>query len=410
MLATSIVSAQGDEDRCSDIYPVMYRTMVPHFKQVVSLWDQDQKKVKDEVTNEVARTIVKRTVQMLLNIMGMRARPIHPIAFFSVIKDFESSLEGATEDSEEAWSGGASAPTTFQYSTGNCTTRCLGLFQVDLGVEQIPAYLEENPDVPSGYSGESRWLTTSKYGVQVSQSFEEICAKGGVSSKGGTSTSGLGLLGMKGGLDTCAALYWWLIPNSPKHKGKCAQLPEAPPAPEGYIDDINPCTDTTNAQGVYPWSPTTFAYAHKYAYVQANQLDDYNKDDPWRALYVGGTAPKGVKYFMGYEHCAARFFLNRILLQYYSPKGQMAVGSLPHWFQYDAHNVIGLTEPFQAGSPEHLDTDEGRELMRFAVADFAADIGLMPWWYAQWNKSKEKTQQPPSPPVSQHKGKAARRR
>ena len=373
--STSLIELpKGDYDRC-DIYPQMYQVMMPHFRQVVSLWDQDQKKVKDEVTDEVARDIVKRTVQMLLNIMGMRARPIHPIAFFSVIKDFESSMDMTWSGGDESKGGtekfSYSSPWGPMCDTNGEETDCMGLFQINLfDSDMTPALQSE----------------------EITPAFKAICGQGG-----------LNLLGTKGSLDTCASLYWWLRNGA----DKCGLM---------LKDSPNPCTDATNDQEVYPWSPATFAYAHDRAYVQKNRLKGHNKDDPWRALYVGGRAPANATrdYFMGYEHCAARFFVNRMLmlLRQYSPKGKMAVGYLlrSHWLQHDAHNdVIRFTEPFEAGSPEHLDTDKGSELMRAAVADFAADIGLMPWWYAEWNSSREKTQQPPSPPVPQHKGKSQRR-
>ena len=355
--STSLIDLpQGDHDRCDSIYPQMYQVMVPHFRQVVSLWDQDQKKVKDEVTDEVARTIVKRTVQMLLNIMGMRARPIHPIAFFSVIKDFESSMD-------MIWSGGSESEgktEAFSFpdnSDLNCRTNgektaCMGLFQINLFDSDMTLGLQSK---------------------EITPAFKAICGQGG-----------LNLLGTKGSLDTCASLYWWLRDG----EDKCSLMLKG---------SQNPCTDATNAQGVYPWSPATFAYAHKYAYVQENQLEGHNKDDPWRALYVGGKAPANATrdYFVGYEHCAARHYIDKLVpyppdslrakqvVRSFREVEEKALEKITHWaYRHDRGATVRRS--IKAGEPEHLDTTEGRELMRAVVVDFAQDIGLKLWWLDEW--------------------------
>ena len=361
---TSIENASGDSNRCEVIYPSVYEVMQPALAQVVSLWDQKNGKVKPEVINPTAKVLVEGTKQMLLNIMGMRARPIHPMAFFSVIKDFETSLE-------RRWSGGGSH--SFNYSTNNCehkglTASCLGLFQINL------------------YSSDkARGLTSN----QVTQSFVDICG-----------SNGLNIFGLPGGLDVCATLYWWL--KDGKRHSKCAQIPKDRMGSDG----VNPCFDAPKNKSVqdedvyvYAWEPSTFAYAHDYAYVQHNQWwDSYGYDDPWRRLYEGGKAPRGVDYYMGYEHCAAKHYLKKFLPTITAAeKGSTSLEDLKRvapkltrWVSVDSGGGYSISEDqaIRTGHPVQLTSEElegaGKELMRAMVADFAKDINLYPWWYSAW--------------------------
>ena len=373
---SSVLESHGDDTRCKDIYPEVYETLQPMMKSVASLWDESGD-VKSKVTNLVARELLKRTRQMFLNIMGMRARPIHPIAFFAVVKDFESSAD-------MKWSGGygsAAGPRAFSFSTGNCSSgRCLGLFQIDLGIENVPYTLHKQDG--------NVYLTKSRAGLEISDFFAEVCGP-----------SGLNILGQKGSLDLCASLYWWLIPGG---NGKCAQLPKDW---DGKGD--NPCLDGDGREnGVYPWTPDTFAYAHEYAYVQSNQLSFWG-DDPWKKLYEGGTAYSraAVSHLLGYEHCAARYFLEervpgaqRVVVRATSPElgaslekiekygwarpagmESERVGSTKNLKRYSVKEI-------KAGDPITLNTEEGQALMRAVVADFAHEINLKPWWYDEWVK------------------------
>ena len=370
----SITHPEGDGHRCDGIYPEVYAVMQPHFASVVSLWDDAKGEVKPEVTNGQARAIVERTIKMLHNIMGMRARPIHPIAFFSVIKHFESSMD-------MIWSGGGESEggtEKFSYSspwgpmcdTNGKKTDCMGLFQINLFDSDMTLGLQSK---------------------EIAPAFKAICGQGG-----------LNLLGTKGSLDTCASLYWWLRNEA----YKCGLMLKG---------SQNACTDATNAQGVYPWSPDTFAYAHSRAYKQENQLIGHNKNDPWRALYVGGRAPAGARitHFMGYEHCAARHYLK----QFSSTAAAAEKGSalaldlekgarkLTSWVSRNAAGGYDIIREIKANEPENFNltradaaggiTDAAaaeinhpkQDLLRAAVGDFAQSIGITPWWYDGWWQS-----------------------
>lgn len=398
---STITEPIGNEQRCGvegwkkteadphgemrGIYQEVYSVFQPALAHVVSLYDENRKdKVVPEVKNAAAKTIVRRTRQWLLNIMGMRARPIHPVAFYAVIKDFETARDFN-------WS----KYSNFNSSSMNCSTReendtkCLGLFQINLFIEGM---------------ADSQETTT------VSGEMTELCGD-----------SGLNLLGQKGGLDVCATLYWWLIPYG---TGKCDQMPE-----DTSANKLNPCTATRPQSGrspapVYPWTTDTFAYAHCDTYVQWNQLGMYGIGDPWRALYErrshnSGRAitkkhpcmkPKSMGNrphidFLGYEHCAARHYLSKFAPPEGLEKSGQAFQDLEKglqklsgnasegidaWVTRNASGAFTIKE-FTPGKTLNTGAKEGhgQELLRATVADFARDIDLYPWWYEGWWNNKD---------------------
>ena len=215
---------------CGQIYPDVLKVSIPVLKTVISRLENNR------ITNNKAKYIANGTKQMLLNMTSDRERPIHPAAFFAVIKHFESSNHSSL------W--GINEPLFF---SEHCTSyRCTGYFQVDVDIEH-------------------EW------------SLNNICGD-----------KGLGLLGIKGGPDFCAALFWWI-----KAEGghKCSRL-------VGY-NKGNPCMDQN-----YNWDEYTFSYGHK-AYGQGNQWARHGIYDSWTRAYIGGMV--GGSYHMGYENCAASY-------------------------------------------------------------------------------------------------------
>lgn len=264
--ATSITNpTQGNQDRCELIYPDLYAKTLKFLKLIVA-------KNPDEIYNAEAKRTIINSKTMLTNMMLSSERPIHPAAFFAVIKDFESSI------SNDYWSV---KHFHSKSSTKWCTSgTCSGYFQVDVQLEP----------------------TWSLYG---------ICGPGG-----------LDFLGHRGGPDYCAALWWW---NSANGGSKCRTLkdvgtyvgPAITSRVCNYSSKVNPCT-TPNV----PWTTGTFAYAYECAYIQQNQWWDHGINDSWQKMYTGFfydhnfprrhkriTIPH--KQVDGYEYCAVKHFAER---------------------------------------------------------------------------------------------------
>lgn len=219
----------GHGTQCGVIYPDMREIGTPILRKV--LWHQP-----GDILNPSARAIATDTKTMLLNMMSHPTRPIHPLAFFATIKHFESSAH------IRSWGW-----YDFLFFGHLCTSgECSGYFQVDVQLE--PAW-----------------------------SLDDICGM-----------DGLDILGLKGGPDFCAALFWWLKGDSGR---KCAQLGSG---------SANPC----NSPG-YVWDVSVFAQAYR-AYGQANQWGQYGIHDSWGRAYTGGWVNH--EYFMGYENCAAAYY------------------------------------------------------------------------------------------------------
>lgn len=328
-LATSIEDpAVGDLERCDLVYTDSYRVLTPLFRDVVSLWDRESGEVRASVTDPTARRLVNRTVTWLQNMMGSSDHPVHPVAFLSVIIDFESSTT-------LRWSGGGSGcdGKRFRYTGSLCDGGlCLGLFQINLG------------SYKDAYKG--HYILGEQYGDVITDGFARTCGGPG----------GLGILGKEGSLEMCSALYWWLALT------KCSQLRS------GRAVGKNACT----APGFY-WTPDTFAYTYHDVYVQANQHGGYDIGRPWVNFYRGGRFTWGPydHDFMGYEHCAVKHFLKDV-----SSRGVVAVESsyLSPWLTKTPQGFVART--ITAGSPRDFNDPEGKEVVRAMVSDFAEQIGL----------------------------------
>lgn len=252
-VASSHPRGDVNNPQCSLIYPDMLKVATPIFRSVMAL-------NPSAIPDHIGRRTAQGTQIMLANMISS-ARPIHPVAFFSTIKHFESP--GHTH----GW-----GHWDFRFTSTHCLSwECSGYFQVDVHIE---------PD----------W------------SLEHVCGK-----------NGLDILGMKGGPDFCAALFWW---TQAANGTKCQHLA----APSG----VNPCWD----EG-YNWDVGTFEAGY-LAYGQGNQWGIY---DTWGRAYSGGMV--GGKYFMGYENCAAQYYVAAPTPKESIKKAVLdfarTIGFHPHW-------------------------------------------------------------------------------
>lgn len=223
----------GTGPQCGYIYPDIREVGLPIFKQIIA-------KDVNTMTNASAQKVARHTKTMLANMMANTIRPIHPLAFFATIKHFESS----THRHSWGWYD-------FGFYGHLCTSgTCSGYFQVDVGLE--PAW-----------------------------SLEGICG-----------SEGLDILGLKGGPDFCAALFWWLEAENGQ---KCSRM--------GY-NGSNPCLSPG-----YVWDVSVFERAY-LVYGQENQWAKYGIQDSWGRAYSGGWV--GGEYFIGYENCASSYHQNEI--------------------------------------------------------------------------------------------------
>lgn len=335
LAATSITTLpQGNQDRCELIYPDLYEKTLKFLTLILN-------KDPEQVQHAGAKRTIINTKTMITNMMLSSERPIHPAAFFAVVKDFESSI------SDAYWSVNQfhSKSTSPWCTSGTCS----GYFQVDVSLE------------PS-------W---SLYGV---------CGPGG-----------LDFLGHTGGPDYCAALWWW---NSVNYGTKCRTLKDigtytGPPIRSRVCNDstnVNPCT----TPGI-PWTSGTFAYAYKCAYIQANQWWDHGINDSWQKMYTGffydHSFPKRHRRIViphkqvdGYEYCAVKHFAERHYRKGTHEWPQFSSASIPdalvraavHQFA----SAIGITLPW-APYPQR----------QLSAAEQAATHA----YNTQWTKANEDT-------------------
>ena len=137
----------NDADRLM-IYRSVRKVAVPIFKKIFHRYDNDL------LQNSHAKKIAKNMRIMFTN---MLAGDVNPLAFFSMVKDFETAknLKWANSKNRKGK----------VYTTKNCTSKeCYGLFQVDVKLEKD-------------------WSP-------------KICED-------------LGIYDLEGGPDFCASLFWW---------------------------------------------------------------------------------------------------------------------------------------------------------------------------------------------------------
>ncbi|MCY4444549.1 MAG: hypothetical protein OXC44_07115 [Proteobacteria bacterium] len=285
--------------------PGVYGVSVDIFSHILSL---------GKVENSVAQLIIDTTPTFLKNMMADEERPIHPAAFFSVIKDYETGANvyewGRTAvncqtpgmctnkcvqgDDCLRWCLRHSQMMGEQETCkkacmseqGFCDDRCYGLFQVD---PEIANFVEK----PQLNGKSSLELVAAEH---IHWDYEKICG-----------ASGLDLIGRWGGPDYCAVLFWLFAARSGYNctffinekktqvvDGELKVVTNTLSTGEEAEVYVNPCTD----EG-YVWSIDTFAQAHK-AYHQQN------RDHAWAQKYAGFMSEQGPVY--GYEHCAAEGF------------------------------------------------------------------------------------------------------
>ena len=165
--------------------------------------------------SDKAKEAATKICQMHKNMMRSPTNPIHPVAFYAVVKDAESSAD------IENWGNGK-----FNFTTGNCTSGvCSGYFQVDVSkVKRVQGGKEVMvPMLPVFRDG-------------------KICEE-------------MGVWNIKGGPDFCAALVWWIFSVGPENTLQCARM-------NGVKTSYNPCLDKD-----YTWNLTTFHKGYK-AYGQ----------------------------------------------------------------------------------------------------------------------------------------------
>ena len=352
--ATSIKHVvAGNEDRCGaddeaigshgNIYDDVYDKSTAFFKILVDQVqkdqtqrlqvDSEQKFILRPGLNPDARTrkTILESIRMLLNIMGddgttnLPDRPLHPAAFFSVIRDFEANKS-------DKWSH----QNYFGVTTNNCGPKknrrtCYGMFQIDL--------------IDLGGDSVSR--------------LKQMCGSAGLGFLNHTNPAGA--------LDFCAALQWWnggqkcsnlrihmdhVLDNQiPTETGDIICVPQS----QVYSKPENPCNRPHT-----PWSPQTFAYGYYCAYVQHNQWKQYGIYDTWGRAYTGfnttgiSSSIPDDQEVKGYEYCAVKRYLKRLKA---------------------ANKCIEGGDDFVVTS-----RPPPPQLIRASVADFACKIGLLPAW------------------------------
>ena len=270
--ATGVSHEGANSQRCGDgdfnVYSQVYQSSVDVFSQLSQQYQRSQ--MDSGSLSQDGRNALNYSYTMIKNIMGENQaniipdRPVHPAAFFAVVKDFATSMDFRWGDSN------------FVIENACGDRRCNGTFQVTLGSEQ-------------------KWDLNS------------ICGP-----------SGLGVLGAKGGADYCAKLFWWTIGGD---GNRCAYIKDVPASVtskphynDGTFCQYNVTQSTPNmCNQSNPWTVNTFAYGHYCSYGQSNQWGRYGIHDSWRKLYTGFQY-QGM-HNIGYEQCAAKKVLQKLKSQ-----------------------------------------------------------------------------------------------
>ena len=342
--ATSIINLpQGNEDRCGayensnvanpdrNVYENLYAVHSVLLSIIFDKFDSEGNLPSGQYSG-IGKEILLNTRQWMLNLFNdnpegiVPDRPIHPISFFSVIKDFESSTnyKWGPVDSKNKRSG---TWDDFNFIEGYCDsgTKCRGLYQVSVG-----AY--------------DQWKNN----------YEQMCGE-----------KGLGIKGMTGAPDFCAALFWWTILDNGV---KCRNMREDP-----VLENIKPSSSGNNVcvphghahkyknfcNEPHTWTSDTFAYAYFCAYGQSNQWSQYRIYDTWRKLYTGFKFDNRFFYhndkeIYGYEQCAIKNFLRRVKVN---------------------NNCLGDNASYQESV-----RPPNKGLIASTVAFFACEINLLPSW------------------------------
>ncbi|MCY4380278.1 MAG: hypothetical protein OXC40_01740 [Proteobacteria bacterium] len=313
----------------------VYSTSIEVLSQII--------KAKPDKNNRHALEIVKYTPIFLQNLMRNENFPIHPAAFLAVIKDYETGnniFEWGNEQFRCHTPGMCqnkcfydddcprycqlrysdkteltACSKTCQQKNKICSDHCYGLFQVDPEIEN----LRLGSDV-----GSKRELVLWPPDL-IPWDFQKICGK-----------SGLDVIGIEGGPDYCALLFWLFIGEGNR---KCERF---------ALEDVDQFTVVTGGKNTtkyrnpckdegYSWSLKNITLGPD-AYQQAQK-----SPDAWVTKYRGYYNRKLGKIVHGYEQCAVSGFLD------YNPFIQQTV-SIPS------------------------------DVLRASVLDYGCQIGVLPPW------------------------------
>ncbi|MCY4380627.1 MAG: hypothetical protein OXC40_03540 [Proteobacteria bacterium] len=233
LLAILLISASspnnglwGSQLRCNTIYPSTYEVSRHVLKKILT-----RANASPETINTQAMEIARGTHQMLRNMIRDPEFFILPVAFFAMLKDYES------EGHVDTW-----GVYDFAFVSPYCYSgRCSGYFQVDVDLMD-------------------QW------------NLHHICGQ-----------SGLDVLGITGGPDYCAFLFWMLSGDG----YRCKQFDYRGDACLGHD---------------FAWDTETFARGYQ-VYGQAPQWGDRS----WAKMYSGFYGSDD--FVTGYEQCSIDYFV-----------------------------------------------------------------------------------------------------
>ena len=301
----------------------MYDVAVPILSQMVKTYKQRKQQGKFSAdTLTPGNDLLVKSMTMLKNIMAdstdpaWPARPVHPLGYLAVVKDFETSLN--SHQGDKMWK-----KNDFLLRTPNCSGGCYGAFQISINQHKKDWGDRNDNDLhPVG--------------------IEKFCTENGLNIYHPEN-------GYRGALDFCAKFYWWIKADGGY---KCKQL--HPIYEKCFNNSFNYCTDEKKS-----WDHTTFAYAWRCPYVQENQWSSYGIENSWQLMYTGFDTSKynninGSFEIQGYEDCATQRFIRTI-------------------------NEQGKCVNYERAYGQNESAPEA-QLIQMAVAQFACEIGLFPSW------------------------------
>lgn len=311
----------------------IYQTSINILTQVM--------KSRPAADNVHAQEIKKHTPVLLKNLMRDPISPIHPAAFFAVIKDFETGanlyewgvdhfqcrtpgmcqkkcfygsdcLRYCASTALHSESSLSTCTNTCSAEGKICDDKCYGLFQVDPEIENLR--LGRDVGSPHEYV---LWPESL-----IPWNYTKVCGE-----------EGLGLIGMLGGPDYCALLFWLFVGENDK---KCTRFALSS---DTYFEQVdgqqvtryrNPCKD----EG-YSWSLDNIALGPQ-AYQQQQ-----SREDAWKLRY-SGYINDSEDMIYGYEHCAVDGYLG--------------------------FNPYGRSEPIPT------------RILKASVLDYGCKVGVLPPW------------------------------
>ena len=278
----------------------VYETSIEVFSQVL--------RARPTEDNIYAHKIVKYTPILLKNLMRHPQYPIHPAAFLATIKDLETGSNVYQwgrddfrcrtpnmcsnkcfydEDCERFCERGKQTIAEKQKCLKECSNsgvtcddKCYGMFQVDPEIENLR--------LGSDVGSEHEYVLWPR--SLIAWDYQKVCGD-----------DGLGLIGLEGGPDYCALLFWLFVGEGGQ---KCTRFGR--PA-DKYIEEVNgeevtrhrnPCKD----EG-YTWT------LHNVGRGPDAYQQHQSRQDAWIRKYMGFFDSNN-KVVYGYEHCAVDGFLD----------------------------------------------------------------------------------------------------